>query len=109
MRVAWEWNGIEHWTGGDLMETLALISEQEEADSFMEAYGELFEDGDDAIECIRYFIQIVGYDPDDENGELHDECVSVCELLGIDMPDKDEVISPRQTFGSWSLGHKVAA
>lgn len=109
MRVPFVWNEIEHWTGGDLMDTLSLISTQEEADSFMEAYGDLFTDSDDAIESVRYFIQIVAYDPDDDDGSILAEYKEQAKLLGVDFPTPTEVISPRHTFGNSSLGVKVAA
>lgn len=107
MREPWVWNEIEHWTGADLMETLALISEQEEADSFMEAYAELWDDSDDALESLRYWLQLVGYDQDGD--ELLEDCKQVAELLGLEMPTREEVISPRQNFGKWSLGVVVAS
>lgn len=110
MRKSWEWNGIEHWTGADLIETLSLISEQDEADSFMLAYGDLWDDVDDAIESLRYFIQIVTYDPDDSPEQAlkrEAEYLDIAVLLGVQLPSKDEVISPRHTFGNSSLGVKV--
>lgn len=100
---------MEHWTGEDLMETLSLVSTQGEADNFMEAYGALWSEPDDAIESLRYWIQLVAYDPDDDDGEIERDCLRICVLLGIQLPSRDEVISPMQTWGDTSLGVKAAA
>lgn len=108
-RAPFTFQGIDMWTGVDLMETLSLISEQDEADEFMEAYAALFADSDDAIESVRYYLQIVGYDPDDDDGEILADYKRVADLLGVDFPSAAEVISPQHTFGNSSLGVKVEA
>lgn len=100
---------IEHWSGVDLMDTLSLISDQDTADEFLSAYGDLFDDPDNAIQSIRYFIQIIGHDPDDEDGSIREEMQRISTMLGVDFPSAAEIIPPQHTFGNSSFGVKVAA
>ena len=53
MRKPWVWNEIEVWTGKDLMEILQLLTEQDEADDFIESYAEVCEDEDHALHNVR--------------------------------------------------------
>lgn len=96
-RAPFVWEGIEHWTGVDLTDTLSLISTQDEADSFMVAYGELWENEDEASTSLAYWLL------------LTEDAPTVAELLGIELPTKGVVISPRQTWGRTSLGVEVLA
>lgn len=95
---------VEHWTGIDLMETLSLISDQDEADAFMVAYSELFTNDDQAIQSVRYFIQILAYDPDDDDGEIRTEMQRIASMLDVDFPSHSETIAPQHTFGRSSYG-----
>lgn len=108
-RMPFVFQEVEMWTGIDLMETLSLISDQEEADAFMTAYAALFEDDEHAVQSVRYFIQIIGYDPDDEDGEILAEMKRIASMLDVEFPSAAETISPQHTFGNSSLGVKVAA
>lgn len=105
-RAPFVFQEIEMWTGLDLMETLALISDQDTADEFLVAYSELFEEDEHAVQSIRYYLQIIGYDPDDETGEIRDEMKRIAEMLGVDFPSASETIAPQHTFGKSSYGIK---
>jgi hypothetical protein len=100
---------VECWTGVDVMELLTLISDQDEADAFMTAYSALFANDDDAIRSVRYYLQIVGYDPDDDDGEILAEMKRISSMLDVDFPSAAETIEPQHTFGNSSYGVKVAA
>jgi hypothetical protein len=108
-RAPFVFQEVEIWTGVDLMETLSLISEQSEADEFMVAYSELFEDDENAIQSVRYYVQVIAYDPDDDEGEIREEMQRICKMLDVDFPSASEIISPQHTFGNSSYGVKVAA
>lgn len=108
-RAPFVFQDVEMWTGVDLMDTLSLIGDQDTADEFLSAYSELFENDDDAIQSIRYFIQIIAADPDDEDGEIRKEMKRVADMLGVEFPSASEVIPPLHTYGNSSYGVKVAA
>lgn len=108
-RQPFVFQGTELYTGVELMELLSLISDQDEADEFMVEYSQLFENDEQAIQSVRYFIQIIAYDPDDEDGEIRSEMQRVAKMLDVDFPSAAEIIGPQHTFGSSSFGVKVAA
>jgi hypothetical protein len=108
-RAPFVFQEVEMWTGVDLMETLSLIGDQDTADEFMVAYSALFEDDEHAIQSVRYYLQIIGYDPDDEDGEIMAEMKRIAGMLDVEFPSASEVIPPQHTFGTSSLGLKVAA
>lgn len=107
MRKPFVWNEIEHSTGLDLMETIQLISEQDEADSFMEAYAEVCDDEDHAIQNVRYMLEIIGSDDDDPDAEK--TAAELGELFGVEPTQPGEVISPMQWWSNSSYGVKEAA
>jgi hypothetical protein len=109
IREPFVFQGIEMWTGVDLMEALTLISDQDEADDFMVAYADLFDEPEHAIQSVRYYLQIIGYDPDDEDGEIRAEMKRIAEMLDVEFPSAAEVIEPQHTFGKSSYGVKVVA
>jgi hypothetical protein len=98
-RAPFTWEDVEHWYGRDLMDTLVLISDQDEADSFITAYAEACDDDDHALHNVRYMAQIIG-------GE---DAERICEFFGLEIPTKNETITPRQWFKESSLGTKVEA
>lgn len=108
MRVpfSWEEAGIDHWTGGDLMETLLLIGDQDEFDSFLTAYAEVCEDDDHAIHNIKYLAQLISTDSDNENAL--EEGTRIAAFLGLEKVPT-ETLSPRNWFSNSSLGVKVPA
>lgn len=99
-RQPWVWNEIEHWTGPDLAETIQLVSEQAEADDFIEAYAEACEDDEHALHNIRYILSVM-------ISADEDELQRIADLFGVDPPIKGEVISPRQWWKDSSCGIKV--
>lgn len=101
MRRPWVWNEIEHWTGIDLMETLQLLTEQVEADDFIESYAEVCEDDDHAAHNIEYMVGIIG-------SSDHEEGDRLAELFGVDFSTA-EPVSPRQWWANSSLGLKETA
>ena len=108
MRKPFIYEEIEHWTGADLMGTLQLIGSQEEADAFLVAYVEANNDDEEhANSNLRYMLQIIATDDDNENAE--EEAEQLAEWFGLDMPAPDEAISPRQWWLDSSLGVKEAA
>lgn len=106
-RAPFVFQDVEMWSGVDLMETLSLISDQDEADEFMVSYSALFDDDEHAIQSIRYFLKIIGYDPDDDDGEILAEMKRIAEMLDVDFPSASETIAPQHTFGNSSYGMKV--
>lgn len=98
-RIPWEWNEVEHWTMGDLCETLLLISEQEEADDFATSYAEICGDESTAEANIGYMLYLIRERKDeDDDGEA--EAERLAELFGIS-PQGDKI---GHTFGASSLG-----
>lgn len=93
MREPFIWEDVEHWTGGELVETVMLISDTEEAKSFMDAYIEACDDQEHAETNIAYICGMAGEDGREQ-----------LELFGIDPPSG--VISPRQWWANSSLGVK---
>ena len=98
-RVPFVWDGIEHWTGGELMETVALISDSDEADAFMAAYVEHTDGPEHAYGNIAYICSII------EDGDEVFETFQLADYLDK-IPNWQ---SPRQWFSNSSLGVKVAA
>lgn len=92
------WQEIEHWTSHDVMDTLLLLGDQDEADSFLSAYAAVCEDDDHALHNVRWFAQVVG----------GDDGSHICDMFGVEI-GPNEVISPRQTFAMSSCGVKVAS
>lgn len=103
----WEEAGIEHWTGGDLMETLLLLGDQDEADSFLEAYAAVCEDDDHALHNIHYLAQIIATDQDSDTAKADAEMI--CDFFGLEFPMGHMTLSPRQWFSDSSLGIKLKA
>jgi hypothetical protein len=101
------WKEIEHWTGGDLLETILLIDDEEDAADFMEAYAAACEDEDHAIHNVRYLLQIHAADTDDEDAQ--EAANTAADLFMVDMPAQAEVISPRHWWKGSSLGIKSEA
>lgn len=108
MRSPFTWMEVEHWTGADLAETLQLLSDQDEADSFLSAYADVCDDDDHALHNIRYLAQYIASSADDEPS-AEEDAKRICEFFGLDMPTQSETISPRQWFKASSLGVKAAA
>jgi hypothetical protein len=106
-RAPFDWDGMEHWTGGDLLDTLLLISSQDEADSFLSAYAEVCDDDDHALYNLRYMAQIIATDDDSDTAEA--DAKLLAGLFGFEMPKNNETISPRQWFAQSSLGVKATA
>ncbi len=96
-RVPFIWDDIEHWTGVDLMETVALISDPDEADAFMAAYVEHTEGPEHAYGNIAYMTTLL------EDGE------EIWETFQLDDVQLGNWQSPRQWFQNSSLGVKAAA
>ena len=90
-REAFVWDGIEHWTGVDLMTTVALISDRAEAESFMDAYTEVCDDREHAESNIIYICSLI------DDGE---DTLGLFDLLGRPVP------GPRQWFTNSSVGVK---
>jgi hypothetical protein len=107
MRAPFDWEDVEHWTGADLMETLLLLGTQDEAESFLSAYVDVCDSIDHALHNVKYLAQMILTDSDSDTAE--DDALRVCVMMGIQIPEKDETISPRQWFSNSSLGIKVAA
>jgi len=105
MRNPFTWQEVEHWTGGDLLETLLLISDQDEADSFLSAYAEACEDDAHALHNIRYLAQLAATYT--EGGK--DEAQRMCDFFGLEVPGEKETISPQQWWKNSSLGVKTPA
>lgn len=106
-REAFTWQDIDHWTLGDLMDTLRLIDTQELADDFMEVYADACKDADHALHNVRYMCDIISRDDDDDDAP--DEAKRIADLFDVELPADDEVISPMQAWKGSSLGMKVAA
>lgn len=91
-RVPWIWEQVEHWTMDDLKETLTLIEEQSEADSFTEAYAEVC--GEDIAEAnLSYLVHLIALKDAAEGERLQ-------ELFGVE-PQSSKLY---HTFGFSSLG-----
>lgn len=99
IRKPWTWNEIDHWTVEDLLETLQLLSEQDEADDFMSAYAEVCHDEDHAEHNLRYLLQLLMRRDIDVD--------EISELLDLDKPTLDEVFISRNWFANSSCGIKV--
>lgn len=93
-REAFTWGEMEHWTGADLIETVALITDQDEADSFLEAYTTVCNDEAHATSNIAYMLRIVGGEDAQESADLF--------LVDISRPTP-----PLQWFAGSSMGVKV--
>lgn len=93
-REAFTWDGIEHWTGVDLMETVSLLSDEDEATDFMNAYVEAWGGNREHAEHnIIYLCAMI----EDGGDQL--------ELFGIDA-DLSKPIAPMQWWPNSSLGVK---
>jgi hypothetical protein len=106
-RTCFDWQGVEHWTGFDLMETLILLDGQDEADDFMTAYADVCEDDEHALHNVTYLIQMIATDSDSDTAQA--DAAKLVEYFGIDYPGDDATISPRQWWKGSSLGVKVPA
>lgn len=102
IREAFIWQDIEHWTLGDLMDTLRLIDTQELADDFMQSYATVCDDDEHALHNVRYICDIISRDDDDE--DAMDEAKRICDLFDVELPAEDEILSPMQAFKGTSLG-----
>ena len=89
------------------MDTLQLLSEQDEADSFLTAYAEACDDDEHALHNIRYIAQIVLTDSDNDTAQ--EDAERICDFFGLKVPSRAETISPRQWWSNSSLGVKVTA
>lgn len=94
-REPFTWDGIDHWTGPELVETVMLISDKDEADAFMAAYVEHTDGPEHAENNILYIC-----------GSMGEDGMAQLELFGIDKPEPGVVISPTQWFSNSSLGVK---
>ena len=107
----WEEAGIEHWTGRDLMETLQLLGDQDEADSFLTAYAAVCDDDDHARHNIRCLAQLIaGFPGDDEEDEIKQaekDALRICEYFDLELPKQSEALEPRHWFSNSDLGVKV--
>ncbi len=56
------WNDMKHWTGAELIETVALIDSRKEGASFMEAYIAACESQKQAEENVLYILGNLGED-----------------------------------------------
>ena len=101
-RAPFIWQDVAHWTGGDLMETLLLLGDQEEADDFLMAYADVCEDDDHALSNVAYICEIIATDSDSESAE--EDANRIRMWFGI---ENTEPVSPRQWFKQSSLGVKV--
>lgn len=106
-RTAFVWDGIEHWTGADLMDTIRLISSDDEAASFMEAYTAACDDEEHAVANLRYMLEIIAHDSDNDDSEQ--DAQELADLFMVDIPASNEVIYPRNWWSNSSCGIKVAA
>jgi hypothetical protein len=89
-RQAFVWEEVEMWTVPDVVEVLSLIMDQDEADSFMEAYDAV---QDESEHMVGY---LVGLTDEEDRDRLR-------ALFGV-----EETIQPLQLFNNSSLGVKVA-
>lgn len=91
------WSEIEHWTGNELIETLQLVSDEDEASSFMETYTAACDDESHAEHNLRYIFSLID----------SDEAERLSELFMVDVPDPDDdPIEPRQWWANSSMGVK---
>lgn len=104
-RVPFTWEGVDHWTGADLVETLMLLGDQDEADSFLSAYAEVCEDDDHALHNIRYLVQVISTDSDSDTAE--EDGRTICDFFGLKFPAPTETIAPHNWFFMSSLGVKA--
>lgn len=93
MRNPFIWNGIKHWTGSDLIETIQLLDDSD-AEDFMAAYSAACDDESHAEHNLRYIMALV----DRETAE------ALSELFMVDEPRG--VVEPRQWWANSSLGVK---
>lgn len=94
-RQAWVWQGVEHWTLPDLLETLQLISDEDETEDFMESYTEVCGSEEYAWAMLGYMAELISHQDKDE-GER------ICELFQV---ERQEVFpQPGHTFGRMSFG-----
>ncbi len=94
-REAFIWDGIEHWHGPDLMDTVALLSSEDEAASFLEAYVEASATEDDAKHNVVYMCKII------EDG------AETLELFNLGNFSPPAVPEPRQWWNNSSMGVKT--
>jgi hypothetical protein len=106
-RVPFVWQSIEHWTGGDLMETLQLINSDDEAADFMEVYTAACDDEEHAEHNIRYMLDIIAHDDDDDSAQA--EAERLAELFMVTVPTDSETLSGRNWWSNSSVGLKVEA
>lgn len=103
MRAPFIWNEIEMWVLGEIMETIMLIDDSDEAADFFEAYAAVCKGGEEtATYNLRYVVQIVATDDEGEGGE--EEAKRIAEMFELDYPEPSEVIAPIHTFGGTSMG-----
>ena len=95
MRKPFDFNGVELWTGADLIECVQLLDE-DEAEPFLTAYAAVCDDESHAEHNLRYIMTLT----DRETAE------ALSELFMVECPAPDEVVSPRQWFSESSLGVK---
>lgn len=89
------WDGIEIWTGAELIETVMLLADKDEADAFMAAYVEHTDGPEHAENNILYIC-----------GQFGDDGMEQLELFDIAVPEPGTTISPTQWFSNSSLGVK---
>lgn len=96
MRIAFVVFESEHWTMPDLIDTLQLLTDDEEASTFLSAY-EAVCGTETAEHNLRYMFGLI------ERTDQH-EALRLSELFMLAVPGKAEVLSPRHTFGMSSFG-----
>ena len=80
-RAPFVFQGEEHWTGGDLLETILLLDGDEEAEEFFEAYVAVCDDEAHATHNIGYLIALIRADDEGDGGE--EEANRLVELFEI--------------------------
>lgn len=87
--------GMDCWGTSDLVDVLSLISDEAEAEEFMEAYTAVCGE-DTAVYNLRYLLAQTTID--------RDEAERLADVFMVELPGKNVVLSPRHTFGSSSYG-----
>lgn len=82
------WNEIEMWHLPDIVETLQLIDDENEALSFYEAYIEVCDDEEHAMHSLGYMARLISETEGSDVGQ------SICDWFEIDYQ-----LEPVQVFG----------
>jgi hypothetical protein len=87
------------WTLPDIVETICLIDDQDEADDFMEAYAAVCVDDDHALHNVGYIADLLMSDDEDEESQEFGKRI-------LELFDVERQITPVQVFKNSSLGVK---